>query len=152
RLHVVRHGRDAVRRAARQRRPCCAADRDRERPAGEGVLQPPAAGGRARTPDSKTVHRRPRRARAGAAPEPVRGGSRTPSHQSAQSLITNPTNPHSPIPTHLTMWSIDDWKYVARTQVADPKGRDWSVAVMDLLGQDGHPDMPNQCLDAVVRA
>jgi hypothetical protein len=42
------------------------------------------------------------------------------------------------------MWSLDDWRYVARTLVADPKGREWSVALMDLLGQDGDPDMPNQ--------
>ena len=42
------------------------------------------------------------------------------------------------------MWSLDDWKYVARTQVTDPTGREWSVAVMDLLGQEGDPDMPNQ--------
>jgi hypothetical protein len=39
---------------------------------------------------------------------------------------------------------MDDWRYVARTLVADPKGREWSVALMDLLGQDGDPDMPNQ--------
>jgi hypothetical protein len=40
------------------------------------------------------------------------------------------------------MWSIDDWRFVARTLVADPKGRDWTIALMDLLGQDGDPDMP----------
>jgi hypothetical protein len=45
------------------------------------------------------------------------------------------------------MWSIDDWRYVARTAVIDPSGREWSVAVMDLLGQDGDPDMPNQWLE-----
>jgi len=45
------------------------------------------------------------------------------------------------------MWSIDNWRYVARTLVTDPKGREWSVAVMDLLGQDGDPDMPNQSLE-----
>lgn len=45
------------------------------------------------------------------------------------------------------MWSIDDWKYVARTQVTDPKGRAWSVALMDLLGQEGDPDMPNQWVE-----
>jgi len=45
------------------------------------------------------------------------------------------------------MWSLDDWRYVARTQVTDPKGREWSVALMDLLGQDGDPDMPDQWLE-----
>ena len=45
------------------------------------------------------------------------------------------------------MWSIDDWRYVARTLVTDPKGREWSIALMDLLGQDGDPDMPNQWVE-----
>jgi hypothetical protein len=45
------------------------------------------------------------------------------------------------------MWSIDDWRYVARTLISDPKGREWSVALMDLLGQDGDPDMPDQLLE-----
>jgi len=45
------------------------------------------------------------------------------------------------------MWSMDDWRYVARTQVEDSNGRTWSVALMDLLGQDGDPDMPNQWLE-----
>ena len=45
------------------------------------------------------------------------------------------------------MWSLDDWRYVARTLVIDPKGREWSVALMDLLGQDGDPDLPNQWLE-----
>jgi hypothetical protein len=45
------------------------------------------------------------------------------------------------------MWSLDDWKYVTRTQVTDAKGRTWTVALMDILGQDGDPDMPNQFLE-----
>jgi hypothetical protein len=45
------------------------------------------------------------------------------------------------------MWSIDDWRYVARTLITDPKGREWSIALMDLLGQDGDPDMPNEWLE-----
>jgi hypothetical protein len=45
------------------------------------------------------------------------------------------------------MWSIDDWKYLARTTVVDPKGRQWTIGVMDLLGQDGDPDMPDQWVE-----
>jgi hypothetical protein len=41
------------------------------------------------------------------------------------------------------MWSLDDWKYLERRIVTDPKGRQWSVALMDVLGQEGDPDRPN---------
>ena len=41
------------------------------------------------------------------------------------------------------MWSMDDWTYVGKQVVTDPKGRQWSVALMDVLGQDGDPDVPN---------
>src|SRR5712691_9040944 len=44
------------------------------------------------------------------------------------------------------MWSMDDWKYLQREVVADPKGRQWSVALMDVLGQEGDPDRPNDLL------
>jgi len=42
------------------------------------------------------------------------------------------------------MWSLDDWQYLERRVVADPKGRSWSIALMDVLGQKGDPDMPNE--------
>lgn len=45
------------------------------------------------------------------------------------------------------MWSMDDWKYVDRKVVADPKGRQWSIALMDVLGQEGDPDMPSLTLE-----
>ena len=45
------------------------------------------------------------------------------------------------------MWSMDDWKYLERQVVTDPKGRAWSVALMDVLGQEGDPDMPNEWLE-----
>ena len=45
------------------------------------------------------------------------------------------------------MWSLDDWQYLERRVVADPKGREWSVALMDVLGQEGDPDMPNAMLE-----
>src|SRR5690349_9758821 len=44
------------------------------------------------------------------------------------------------------MWSLDDWKYLRRQVVTDPKGRTWSVALMDVLGQDGDPDRPDDLL------
>jgi len=44
------------------------------------------------------------------------------------------------------MWSIDDWKYVERQVVTDPKGQTWTVALMDVLGQEGDPDRPSDLL------
>src|SRR5207247_4989279 len=44
------------------------------------------------------------------------------------------------------MWNMDDWKFVERQIVTDPKGRQWSVALMDVLGQEGDPDRPNAVL------
>jgi hypothetical protein len=45
------------------------------------------------------------------------------------------------------MWSMDDWKYVERQVVTDPKGRPWSIGLMDVLGQEGDPDVPNSLLE-----
>jgi hypothetical protein len=42
---------------------------------------------------------------------------------------------------------MDDWQYLERQVVTDPKGRQWSVALMDVLGQAGDPEMPNQLLE-----
>ena len=44
------------------------------------------------------------------------------------------------------MWSMDDWKYIEREVVTDPNGRQWSVALMDVLGQEGDPDRPDDLL------
>jgi hypothetical protein len=44
-------------------------------------------------------------------------------------------------------WSFDDWQYLERQVVADPKGRQWSVALMDVLGQVGDPDRPSMTLE-----
>jgi hypothetical protein len=41
---------------------------------------------------------------------------------------------------------MDDWQYLQRRVVADPKGRQWSVALMDVLGQVGDPDRPTETL------
>ena len=42
---------------------------------------------------------------------------------------------------------MDDWQYLERQVVADPKGRPWSIALMDVLGQDGDPDRPSHMLE-----
>lgn len=44
------------------------------------------------------------------------------------------------------MWNMDNWRYVERQVVTDPKGRKWSVALMDVLGQEGDPEMPGDLL------
>jgi hypothetical protein len=44
-------------------------------------------------------------------------------------------------------WSMDDWQYVEREVVTDPKGRQWTVALMDVLGQKGDPDRPDALLE-----
>jgi hypothetical protein len=38
---------------------------------------------------------------------------------------------------------MDGWKYVEREVVTDPKGRRWSVALMDILGQEGDAAEPS---------
>jgi hypothetical protein len=45
------------------------------------------------------------------------------------------------------MWSLDDWQYIEREVVTDPKGRKWTVALMDVLGQKGDPDRPDALLE-----
>jgi hypothetical protein len=45
------------------------------------------------------------------------------------------------------MWSMDDWEYVEREVVSDPKNKQWTVALMDVLGQQGDPDIPNKLLE-----
>lgn len=44
-------------------------------------------------------------------------------------------------------WTLDDWEYVEREVVSDPKGRKWTVALMDVLGQQGDPDRPDALLE-----
>jgi len=47
----------------------------------------------------------------------------------------------------MPLWSMDDWQYVEREIVTDPKGKQWTVALMDVLGQAGDPDMPDKILE-----
>jgi hypothetical protein len=47
----------------------------------------------------------------------------------------------------MPLWSMDEWQYVEREVVTDPKGRVWTVALMDVLGQEGDPDLPNKWLE-----
>ena len=42
---------------------------------------------------------------------------------------------------------MDEWQYLEREVVTDPKGRWWTVALMDLLGQEGDPDKPDKLLE-----
>jgi hypothetical protein len=45
------------------------------------------------------------------------------------------------------MWSMDQWRYMDREVVTDPKNREWTVALMDVLGQEGDSDIPNKLLE-----
>ena len=47
----------------------------------------------------------------------------------------------------MPLWSMDDWQYVEREVVTDPKGRQWTVALMDVLRQEGDPDLPNKLVE-----
>jgi hypothetical protein len=47
----------------------------------------------------------------------------------------------------MALWSMDGWQYLEREVVTDPQGRQWTVALMDVLGQEGDPDMPNKLLE-----
>jgi len=42
---------------------------------------------------------------------------------------------------------MDEWNYLEREVVTDPKGKRWTAALMDVLGQKGDPDMPNKMLE-----
>jgi hypothetical protein len=47
----------------------------------------------------------------------------------------------------MPLWSMDEWQYVEHEVVTDPKGRQWTVALMDVLGQEGDPDRPDKLLE-----
>ncbi len=47
----------------------------------------------------------------------------------------------------MSTWSMDEWQYLERELVADPKGRQWTVALMDVLGQQGDPEIPSKLLE-----
>jgi hypothetical protein len=47
----------------------------------------------------------------------------------------------------MALWSLDDWHYLQRQIVTDRKGRKWSIALMDVLGQVGDPDRPNATIE-----
>lgn len=42
---------------------------------------------------------------------------------------------------------MDDWQYLDREAVLAPNGRRWTVALMDVLGQQGDPEMPSSLLE-----
>ena len=47
----------------------------------------------------------------------------------------------------MAAWSMDDWQYIERETVTDSKGNRWTIALMDVLGQAGDPEMPNKLLE-----
>ena len=47
----------------------------------------------------------------------------------------------------MPQWSMNDWQYLERQTVTDPRGRRWSVALMDVLGQRGDPEVPGSLLE-----
>jgi hypothetical protein len=47
----------------------------------------------------------------------------------------------------MPLWNMDDWQYLEREVVSDPKGKQWTVALMDVLGQKGDPDRPDALLE-----
>ena len=47
----------------------------------------------------------------------------------------------------MPLWNLDDWQYLERETVAHPKGMNFTVALMDVLGQQGDPDMPDKLLE-----
>jgi hypothetical protein len=47
----------------------------------------------------------------------------------------------------MPLWSMDEWQYLEREVVTDPSGRRWTVALMDVLGQEGDPEIPNSLLE-----
>jgi hypothetical protein len=42
---------------------------------------------------------------------------------------------------------MDNWEYLERQVIRDPKGREWTVALMDMLGQAGDPEVPGRVLE-----
>lgn len=42
---------------------------------------------------------------------------------------------------------MDQWQYVDRDVINDPKNRQWTVALMDVLGQAGDPEIPSRLLE-----
>ena len=42
---------------------------------------------------------------------------------------------------------MDEWQFLEREVVTDPQGRQWTIALMDVLGQQGDPDMPDKLLE-----
>jgi len=48
----------------------------------------------------------------------------------------------------MPLWSMDEWQYLEREVVTDPSGKQWTVALMDVLGQQGDPDLPDKWLES----
>jgi hypothetical protein len=42
---------------------------------------------------------------------------------------------------------MDQWRYLQREVITDPKGKQWTAALMDVLGQEGDPELPSRLLE-----
>jgi hypothetical protein len=47
----------------------------------------------------------------------------------------------------MPLWSMDEWQYIEREVVTDPNGVQWTVALMDVLGQAGDPTLPSKLVE-----
>jgi hypothetical protein len=47
----------------------------------------------------------------------------------------------------MPLWSMDEWQYLEREVVTDPNGVQWTVALMDVLGQVGDSEMPSKLVE-----
>jgi len=47
----------------------------------------------------------------------------------------------------MPLWIMDEWQYLEREVVTDPRGRQWTVALMDVLGQAGDSEVPSKLLE-----
>ncbi len=42
---------------------------------------------------------------------------------------------------------MDEWQFLEREVVTGLNGKRWTIALMDVLGQEGDPDMPDKLLE-----
>jgi hypothetical protein len=42
---------------------------------------------------------------------------------------------------------MDNWQYLERQVVTDLNGKKWAIALMDVLGQEGDPQMPSKLVE-----
>ncbi|PYT67981.1 MAG: hypothetical protein DMG39_22460 [Acidobacteria bacterium] len=73
-----------------------------------------------------------------------------PNHAELPVVIISDTrraSPESVAWITMPLWSMDQWQYLEREVVTDARGRQWTVGLMDVLGQEGDSDIPNRLLE-----